>query len=737
MKKILSVIILLIIITGKLYAQQTLLQQLRKSKTDTNRLRIFNELGQFYKKRRHGQNLGDLDTAKTWFLKALPLSHLVPDTSKYSRPQILMSLGEVAFGQHNVPECKGYFMQSITYAQRKLEPAIEAEGWERMGDALSFTEKNSAGYFTKAIALYEKVHKTDRVIYDYFLYALDRGYSAHVDSAIIIAVQTIEKYKNTKLPNLEMSYYVASAMNRTNGNLEKALYYSLGGVRRMAMINDTTKGGTLYGELAQVYEDLGDIDNSIYYYKKTIVIREKKNPKQKFIYEIGRSVVKLFIKKKKAGESLTFITSMEHKHPPDGEYEAGILAQIKAYCYEALGMIELAEENYQIVMKGLGQDFSDIGKLARMDIAQFYINQKKPKQAAFYLEPLKKVDDALQSSKLELLHFKIDSIGGDLHAAINHFQRFKIINDSVFNSAKTKQIQQLQVQFETEKKDKDIRLLKSDSLVQQAQVQRANYMRNLTLAGIVLLLLFMAVLYNSYRFKQRKNEALNSLVLEKDGLLQEKDNLLVEKQWLLKEIHHRVKNNLAIVMGLLNRQSAYIDNDVALAAIQNSQNRMRSIALIHQKLYQSECLDLIQMPEYIEELIDHLKESFDLGNRIIFDKQIAEILLDVSQAVPLGLIINEAITNSIKYAFPAGSTGVIKVQLEEVADNQNILLIKDNGTGLKKGFDPATIKSLGMNLMRGLSKQLGGTFQMTEDHGVQIEIAFKTEVFLATSPSIS
>jgi two-component sensor histidine kinase len=506
----------------------------------------------------------------------------------------------------------------------------------------------------------------------------------------------------------------------------------------MSLMQDTTKGGTVYGELAQVYQDIGDLQNSIYYYKKTIVIREKKNPKQKYIFEIGRSVVKLLIRQQKPGEALKFITALEHKHPPDSEFDAGIVAQIKAYCYEALGNITMAEKSYQLMFKGLGTDNnSDVGQIAREDIARFYIAQKQPRQAAFYLEGGRKEEDAIRSKELELMRFKIDSLNGNLRLAIQHYQRYKVINDSIFNSSKTQQIQQLQVAYQTEKKDKDIKLLQSDSLVQKGKLQQANYVRNVTLAGILILILFLAFLYKGYRFKLRKNESLNQLVAEKDGLLVEKDKLLLEKQWLLKEIHHRVKNNLAIVMGLLNRQSAYIDNEVALAAIQNSQNRMRSIALIHQKLYQSECLDLIQMPEYIEELIGHLKDSFDLGSRIIFEKKIAEIYLDVSQAVPLGLIINEAITNSIKYAYPANSTGVIRISLEEAGEGQNILLIKDNGPGLKKGFDPDKIDSLGMNLMKGLSKQLGGNFQMTENNGVQIRIAFKTEVFVATTASVS
>lgn len=738
MKKLLPIIVLLLL-PGRLFAQQQLLQLLSKSQADTTHVRIFKELGELYQKRRHSKNPEDLDTAKAYFLKALALSQLEPDIPKYSKNQLLMNLGEIAIDQNNIPEGRAYFMQSINYFHAKHDAENEAGAWERLGDYLNFPTKadlHVVDYYAKAIDIYDKLNNKNKVIRLGFRTALNKRYMNKTYEAEKICLQLIAKYKNTKFHNLELAYHLMSLINRYNGNLNKALYYAISGVRRMDLVKDTANAGRIYGELAQVYQASGDINNSIFYYKKTIVIRERMNILQQFIFRTAGFVIQMLITQKKAEEGLSYITDLEKRHPPDSEYEAGMIAQAKAYCYDALGLTEMAEKNYQIMMRGLGDDSTDLGAIAHLDITKFYVKHKKLKQAAYYLQNLIPID-AFMSKDIELMRFKIDSSEGKLTSAIDHFQRYTVINDSIFNISKTKQIQQLQVEYETEKKDKDIKLLKSDSLVQQARVQHANNMRNITLAGIFLLVLFLALLYNGYRFKQRKNDSLNQLVLEKDELLTEKESLLVEKQWLLKEIHHRVKNNLAIVMGLLNRQSAYIDNEAALAAIQNSQNRMRSIALIHQKLYQSENLDLIMMPEYIDELVKHLKDSFDLGTRIIFEKQIDELALDVSQAVPLGLIINEAITNSIKYAYPDQAAGLIRILLVRFNEHQNILQIKDNGPGLKKGFDPNKIDSLGMNLMKGLSKQLGGTFEMTEDEGVQISIIFKTEVFVATSAILS
>ncbi|WP_165852012.1 tetratricopeptide repeat-containing sensor histidine kinase [Mucilaginibacter terrenus] len=739
LKKLLIIFTFLIYVVNSSFGQQKLIRQLQNTQSDTARLRLFQQLGDLYQNRRHGKNFPDLDTASSYYLKALALSDRVSDTSKYSKYELLMRLGEIAISRNDVTKGTTYFKQSADHYHQKGIPEFEAKVWERLGTKLNYptdADLHVPQYYLKAINIYQKLHNIDKVIRLYFAIAINHYYKKNTAGSEKLCLEVISKYKDTKYRNLELLYHQLALINRYNGNLNKALAYSLNGIKRMESTKDSTYAHVMFGEVAQVYQAIGDQNESIYYYKKTIAIRERLNMPQQFIFRTAGFVVQMLVSQNKAAEGLSYIQSLEKKHTPDSDYEAGMIAQAKAYCYDALGKTSMAEKNYLIMMYGLGRDSTDLGAIAHLDIAKFYADHKKFTQAAKYLEKLVPID-AFMSRDKEGLLAKVDSFNNQYVSAIDHFQRYKVINDSIFNIAKTKQIQQLQVEYETENKDKDIKLLKSNNLIQQGKVQQANYVRNVTLAGILLLALFLAFLYKGYRFKQRKNESLNQLITEKDGLLVEKDKLLVEKQWLLKEIHHRVKNNLAIVMGLLNRQSAYIDNEVALAAIKNSQNRMRSIALIHQKLYQSECLDLIQMPEYIEELIGHLKDSFDLGSRIIFEKTIDPIALDVSQAVPIGLIINEAVTNAIKYAFPNNVEGVIYISLIQTGTKQNELRIKDCGPGFNRGINPTKFNSLGMNLMKGLSKQINGRFALEEDNGITIKIVFETEEFVATASSSS
>jgi two-component system, sensor histidine kinase PdtaS len=237
-------------------------------------------------------------------------------------------------------------------------------------------------------------------------------------------------------------------------------------------------------------------------------------------------------------------------------------------------------------------------------------------------------------------------------------------------------------------------------------------------------------LYNRYLIKQRSNATLEINKIEinkKNTVLQ---NLVTEKEWLLKEIHHRVKNNLQTVMSLLNSQSAYLKNDAALSAIQDSQHRVHVMSLLHQKLYMSDDASAIDMRVYINELVEYLGDAFNTGQRIRFEMQIDSVKLDVVQAVPVGLILNEAITNSLKYAFPDNRDGLIKISFLASPENHYELKVADNGIGLPENFNKNKTGSLGMSLMIGLSGDLDGKFSIKNNGGTTIKISFVHDVVL-------
>lgn len=288
----------------------------------------------------------------------------------------------------------------------------------------------------------------------------------------------------------------------------------------------------------------------------------------------------------------------------------------------------------------------------------------------------------------------------------------------------------LNVLYDTEKKNKDIIILKNKALLQQNELKTATFLRNSMITFVILLLVILGLLYKSFKFKKKTNRVLQvqqEEINKQNTILQ---NMLVEKEWLMREIHHRTKNNLHMVVGLLNSQSAYLDNEKALSAIRNSQHRIQSISLIHQKLYGTENIATINMPNYIKELVSYLRESFLLGQRIRFEVKVDPIELHVSQAVPLGLIINEAVTNSIKYAFPDDIKGFINVSLQ-ASDDKYLLTISDNGIGIDIDFNKVKPGSFGMSLIKGLTDDLEGKFSLENNNGTILKIEFIPELPIA------
>jgi two-component sensor histidine kinase len=254
-----------------------------------------------------------------------------------------------------------------------------------------------------------------------------------------------------------------------------------------------------------------------------------------------------------------------------------------------------------------------------------------------------------------------------------------------------------------------------------ASVQRGK--ENITRYAIIIsfLLVFLIVLAFIV-FKQVKRMRIQQKEINAKNL--SLHHMVEEKEWLLKEIHHRVKNNLHTITSLLESQSAYLEND-ALIAIRDSQHRVFAMSLIHQKLYQPERnVTAIDMPMYLHELVDYLNDSFELRHRIKFKMDTEPIELDISLAVPVGLILNEAITNSMKYAFPLEKEGVINISIKRTGEKKYLFVVADNGIGLPEGFDINKVNSLGMKLMKGLSDDIMAKFQIENLIGTKISIEF-------------
>lgn len=258
-------------------------------------------------------------------------------------------------------------------------------------------------------------------------------------------------------------------------------------------------------------------------------------------------------------------------------------------------------------------------------------------------------------------------------------------------------------------------------ILQQRQLDQQQKIQWLSFGLLALLLVLLGLVIWGFRNKQKTNR-----LLELSNSQLEKKN--AENELLLKEIHHRVKNNLQVISSLLSLQSAEIEDPNVLDAMMESQNRVRSMALIHQKLYQGENLAAIEMRDYLETLGETMLDAFgENADQVTIDYLMDEMELDVDTAIPIGLIVNELLTNALKYAFPEKRTGIINISLQRDKNGEFELRVADNGIGVQSDRSAAGSGStnFGSRLVQLLTTQLDGSIRQESREGMVTEIRFK------------
>lgn len=260
---------------------------------------------------------------------------------------------------------------------------------------------------------------------------------------------------------------------------------------------------------------------------------------------------------------------------------------------------------------------------------------------------------------------------------------------------------------------------KTEQAVKKKELEIEHEKEKTALYGIIAILAIVLFIISLLVLRKIKKQSKQLSI--KNKIIQE---TLKEKELLVKEVHHRVKNNFQIVSSLLELQTKGIEDEKALELANEGKNRVKSMALIHQKLYQDES-GLINFDEYIKLLIKELSSMYASKNKVETSVSSKDMKFDVDTAIPLGLIINEIITNSYKYAFKNDKDNSLSISIEKAKEDNYKLVIEDNGPGLEKSFDVKKAKSLGLRLVNRLVKQLHGTVKQSNLKGAKFEIYFK------------
>ncbi len=295
--------------------------------------------------------------------------------------------------------------------------------------------------------------------------------------------------------------------------------------------------------------------------------------------------------------------------------------------------------------------------------------------------------------------------------------KFNKVKDSLSNEKKHEQLKEIQAKFDIESKEKEVQLLTNENKIKTLENKNQQTIQIVLLIGLIGLTIVASTLFYSYKNKQKTNRILE----EKNKKISQ---TLKDREILLKEVHHRVKNNLQIVSSLLRLQHKFGDHKSSVEIIQEIQNKIQAMAIIHERLYMSSDLSLINLETYLENLLTYFKTSYDLTEQnITISTAVDHINLNMDYLVPCGLIINEIIVNSIKYAFQEGANGHISIKASQ-NESKCTLTIKDTGVGFPEDFKIENSHSLGMQLIQGLTKQIKGSVEISSNPGACYKIEF-------------
>ncbi len=708
---------------------------LRKSKPDTNRVNLQQALSQ-YLIFKSGEALIDLDSAISLADQATSLSKKMAYHTGIGRSLLLNAMAHREKGERD---------SGKLFAQEAIEAANNRNDFLLLGESLRELSQYYSIYvegeysekvkiITQTVEAFSKTKNAKK--HAEALQDLADMYSWNEEwpAAIKNLTQCLQLYETINYPGRQEAYSLLNYCLNGIGVYDEASKNGHQALKVAKQLGDSTIGlVSIYYRLASTYNRLAHYDSALIYFEKAYHVADQLQDRER-LYVISRPISEIYLKQNNPQLAIEFLQRLSSKYPvPD---KANFQIFTKFNMVFALLDAHRYEEADQVLSDAITVlDHSNLSLNSRATFltacAKAYVKLKRFKQASAYLKQLDKLvlDDMPEHLvAVNEYRYKIDSAQGNHRSALKHLQLFTAMKNTLNEREKNNQLKNLKLYYQAAQKDRDIQiqeqsisLLRNQNELQQNALSQLDLKQKLTMAGVFILLFISSVLLYFFHAKQ----ILNKKIHEKNKLLQ---RLVTEKEWLLKEVHHRVKNNLQTVVSLLESQSALLEND-ALAAMQDCQNRVYAMSLIHQRLYQSENIESIDMGGYVNELVSYLRDIFGTSGRIQYKINIGKIKLDINQAIPIGLILNEAITNSIKYAFPSTNISCqIIIDIQITHDDLVRLSVRDNGIGFINNNQKQK-SSLGMRLMRGLTEDLDGNITISTFKGTSVEIMFPLNNF--------
>lgn len=567
--------------------------------------------------------------------------------------------------------------------------------------------KQALAYAKRGVALAEKSGDKDWQPKFYEMQGRMHANLLQLDSAVLFFNKAMTGY--TAIGNKKgqaTTWFKIAWVHKRKEEIEKAMAADLNALRLMEEINDREG---IANALGRVSEDLGNQGRqaeALEYARKGIEICQKNNFQRELPFSLryaGDACIAMGDNAQALGyynQALELTLALN----PEPATLADIINS-RGNAFKRLGRYAEALEDYKICLANSekahypGGIYTATANLGEVNL----LLGKYAEALPFQLKTI-----ALQEQGGDLGNL-VENYGhastiyehlGDYKSALLYQKKARALRDSTASIQSDAAISELRTRYESEKKEATI-------AAQEHQISQQRLVQWLIIGVAALLAGFLFFLYRSYRARTRTNQ----LLAAKNA----------ENELLLKEIHHRVKNNLEIVSSLLALQSAQIDDPNVKDAMQEGQNRVQSIGIVHQKLYQRDNLAAIEMKDYFINLGEGILDSFGAEDRVLIDCAMEQLELDIDTAVPLGLIVNELLTNTLKYAFPDGRKGKVQIKLEKNPAGILHLEVADDGVG-KSGLTQGT--GFGGQLVSLLTRQLSGAMREEVKNGTTIYFDF-------------
>ena len=517
--------------------------------------------------------------------------------------------------------------------------------------------------------------------------------------------------------SFEMNYYrgrflayleTAHTFHTLNSFSDALSYYMLAMEVADEMNNNSMRSICL-NNIGGVYYNHENYDEAYTYYSEALMIREAIGDDRGIAGSLN-NVAEIYRFQGKNALALNFYVRAEEINKRIKNMRSLAINQ-NNICLVHLNMdnSNLAAEYIQKSI-GVSEELEN-AKLIAMSYhtkALLLIKKRKFKEAVDYL--LKAIDsegrDAISITAKDTYGSLAEAYQrmGNSKESLKYFKLFSSVKDSIFNKAKHKQLLLLEATYLESERNSELDLLRHNDQLNKLKIEKQSSERIYFIGGAILLVILIIVMYSRYKSKRQNNQLLRTN--------------LAEKEVLLKEIHHRVKNNFQLISSLLNLQSKSFTDDKAQEAIEEGRSRINSMALVHEKLYETHALSGVPMQDYLKDLVQSISEAFKSEDEIVdIVIHAGDVTFDVDTAIPVGLIINELVTNSYKYAYKDKKKSRLEVRLVTKEHDFFELIVRDNGSGLPRAVNLKKLKSLGLELVQLLVEQLSGELKYDGERG--------------------